>query len=248
MRVFRLCPMNQKPLLILFDVDGTLVHSKGAGRAATRAAMLKVFGTCGNIDSHEFSGKTDWYTAIELLTSEGFKDTEIQHRMPTYEREMGSYLSHFIGNYAVEPCHGALDTVRLLMQMPGIHLGVVTGNMMATTPIKLRAAGFTPEWFPIGAYGNESTDRNNLPAIALERANAHYGYSFTPDDVIVVGDTPMDIACARALGAIAVAVATGNVSANILAASQPDYLLKDLTTFATTVIPNGIAGASSLIS
>lgn len=224
------------PRLVLFDIDGTLLLTKGAGRAATRAAMLKVFGTCGKLDTHDFSGKTDWFTLIELLTPEGFKASDIEHRIPHYEREMSHFMAHFIHSYSASACTGALNLVHSLRRMEHIHLGVITGNVAATAPIKLRAAGFSPEWFPIGAYGNEAVDRNLLPALALARANRHYNHAFRPTDVIVVGDTPLDIACARALGAVAVAVSTGMVSYEALAACSPDYLLENLTTFESTVL------------
>ncbi|NWF70581.1 MAG: HAD hydrolase-like protein [Chloroflexi bacterium] len=225
-------------LLILFDIDGTLLLTKGAGRAATRAAMLRVFGTCGKVDTHEFSGKTDWFTLVELLGAEGFKENDIAHRIPAYEREMAHFLENFIGNYTVNACVGALPLVQRLRKTPHIHLGVITGNVNAVAPIKLRAAGFAPDWFPIGAYGNESIDRNLLPALALGRANRYYNHIFRPSEVIIVGDTPMDIACARALGAVAVAVATGTVSYDDLAAAAPDYLLRDLTSFESVVLDN----------
>ncbi len=224
------------PRLILFDIDGTLLLTKGAGRAATRAAMLKVFGTCGKVDTHDFSGKTDWFTLIELLTPEGFKEADIEHRIPAYEREMSHFMAHFINNYAAHACPGALNLVVSLRRMEHIHLGVITGNVASTAPIKLRAAGFSPEWFPIGAYGNEAVDRNLLPALALARANRHYEHVFRPSDVIIVGDTPLDIACARALGAMAVAVATGITSQETLSAAAPDYLLENLTSFESTVL------------
>jgi len=129
-----------------------------------------------------------------------------------------------------------MNLVQSLRKMEHIHLGIITGNVAAVTPIKLRAAGFAPDWFPIGAYGNEAIDRNLLPALALARANRHYDHVFRPSDVIIVGDTPLDIACARALGATAVAVSTGIVSADQLAACSPDYLLEDLTSFESQVL------------
>src|SRR5262249_51871990 len=97
--------------------------------------------------------------------------------------------------------------------------------------IKLRAAGFDPAWFPVGAYGHEARERDLLPAMAMARASDHYGYPFTPGDVIVVGDTLADIDCARALGAMAVVVGTGFEANEDLIAAKPDYFLNDLTEF-----------------
>jgi phosphoglycolate phosphatase len=108
-------------------------------------------------------------------------------------------------------------------------LGIVTGNVSLTAPVKLRAAGFDPAWFPIGAYGSEALERNDLPALALERACRFCGHHLTPTDVTIIGDTEADIACARAIGARAVAVTTGFTSREALAAAQPDHLLDDLS-------------------
>lgn len=214
--------------LVLFDIDGTLLWPKGAGRASTRAAMLEVFGTVGALDDHAFGGKTDWQTLVELL---GRSEEEIGQIMPRYEQVIARHLTTLIGGYAVEACPGALALVHALHRDDTVLLGVVTGNVSTTAPIKLQAAGFNPAWFPVGAYGSEALDRNRLPALALERAVRHYKHSLMPQQVIVVGDTTADIASARALGARAVAVKTGYETPQALAAAGPDELLDDLTTF-----------------
>jgi len=213
--------------LILFDIDGTLVWTRGAGREATRRAMIEVFGTCGALDGHKFGGKTDWQTLIELLAEIG----EIEPHMPAYNAAMERQLTAIIDQYDVQPCPGALDLIEALRQREDVALGLVTGNVSGTAPIKLRAAGFDPTWFPVGAYGSEALERDKLPALALARACEHYRCPFTPQQVIVVGDTPADVSSARALGALAVAVQTGFTTADELAAARPDYLLRDLTEF-----------------
>jgi phosphoglycolate phosphatase-like HAD superfamily hydrolase len=125
----------------------------------------------------------------------------------------------------------------LELQRRGLLLGVLTGNVSATAPIKLRAGGFDPAWFPIGAYGSEAADRNLLPFLALERARQHLQRSITPEQVVIVGDTPADVACARALGAVAVAVLTGFSSREEITSAAPDYVLDDLTQFVEVVLP-----------
>jgi phosphoglycolate phosphatase len=222
--------------LLLFDIDGTLVNTHGAGRATTRAAMLRVFGTVGALDTHKFSGKTDWYTLLELLTPEGFKPSEIERRLPQFQRAAGEHLAQSIHNYPAQACHGALAAVQALLRNPQVCLGVVTGNLPTTAPIKLRAGGFHAEWFPIGAYGTDARDRDDLPAIAISRAEAFYQRQFPAHEVIVIGDTAMDVSCARRVGAVAVAVKTGFADAHELEAAKPDYLLDDLTQFHTQVL------------
>lgn len=217
--------------LFLFDIDGTLVWTRGAGREATRHAMIEVFGTCGALVGHHFGGKTDWQTLHELLHEEGMTHEEIERRMPAYQEAMGRQLDAIIGNYPAEACPGALELVNSLRQRDDVALGIVTGNVSTTAPIKLRAAGFDPAWFPVGAFGHEAMARDNLPALAVARAVEHYRYPFTPQEVIVIGDTAADVSCARALGAVAVAVETGYTQENELIDAKPDYLLRDLTEF-----------------
>jgi phosphoglycolate phosphatase-like HAD superfamily hydrolase len=217
--------------LMLFDIDGTLVKTHGAGREATRHAMIEVFGTCGALAGHYFGGKTDWQTLHELLHEAGMTHEEIERKMPEYNAAMGRQLDAIIGQYPVEALPGTLELVQALRQRDDVALGIVTGNVSSTAPIKLRAAGFDPAWFPVGAFGHEAMARDNLPALALARAVEHYGYPFTPEEVMVIGDTPADVSCARALGAVVVAVETGFCEPGELAAAKPDFLLRDLTEF-----------------
>jgi phosphoglycolate phosphatase-like HAD superfamily hydrolase len=193
--------------------------------------MTDVFGTYGALVGHKFGGKTDWLTLHELLPAAGIAHEEIERRMHDYNVAMGVHLDAIIGQYEVTACPGSLELVEALSKRNDIGLGLVTGNVSSTAPIKLRAAGFDPDIFPVGAYGHEAMERDNLPGFAMARASEHYRYPFTPQDVIVVGDTLADIACARALGAVAVAVATGFEKVEDLQAAKPDYFLRDLTEF-----------------
>ncbi len=215
--------------LILFDIDGTLLLTRGAGREATRLAMLEVFGTISTLEKHTFGGKTDWQTLVELLASEGLTHDHIGARMAEFDAAMGRHSAAIIGNYPVEACVHALAAVETLRQRPDILPALVTGNARSTAPIKLRAGGFDPTWFPVGAFGNESADRRDLPPLALQRARDHWGVE--PEFVIVIGDTEMDVMCARAIDAIAVVVETGFGSREELVAAHPDYIIPDLSAF-----------------
>ena len=125
--------------------------------------------------------------------------------MPAFEASIAGHLTRIMGNHTVRPCRGAMAAVDRLRASDAYVLGIVTGNVSTTAPVKLRAAGYDPGWFPVGAYGSEAVDRNELPGLALERAIAYSGAALTAEDTVVIGDTPADIACARALGATAVA-------------------------------------------
>lgn len=223
--------------LLLFDIDGTLVLSKGAGREATVRSLQEVFGTDAGVRSLPFGGKTDWQILGEVLPAHGFHADEIRARLGDFQQAMARHLQAIIGDYAVEACIGTHEVIAALREREDILPGIVTGNVQTTAPIKLRAAGFDPAWFAIGAYGSESARRNDLPPLALQRAIAYCGETIPPQDVIVIGDTVADIECTRAIpGAIAVAVCTGFEARENLIAAQPDYLLENMTTFLAEVL------------
>ncbi len=220
--------------LILFDIDGTLLLTQGAGRESTRLAMTEVFGTAGAIDTHHFSGKTDWQTLFELLEGRCTRD-EIGAILPVYNETVGRHIGDIISNFAVTPTPGAVEAVTRLRARPDLSLGVLTGNPSRAAEVKLRAGGFDPAWFPVGAFGHEAFHRNDLPELAIQRARAHYGHDFPLSDIIIIGDTIMDIACARASGVVAAVVLTGFETREALEAAQPDAIFETLSDFATWV-------------
>jgi phosphoglycolate phosphatase-like HAD superfamily hydrolase len=222
--------MPDKHRLILFDIDGTLLRTHGAGRLSTRDAMLEIFGAADGLDAHSFGGKTDWQTLVELLAAHGYDERRVGDMMPVYEQAIARHLTRIIIESETIALPGALEAVTHLLDDRATVMGIVTGNVSTTAPIKLRAAGFDPAWFPVGAYGSERMLRDHLPALALERAIAHAGRDINPSDVIVIGDTVADIQCARAVGAKAVAVCTGFEPVANLENARPDVLLDDLTT------------------
>ncbi len=214
--------------VVLFDIDGTLLRSDGAGRAATRAALLEVFGTAEGVDTLHFGGKTDWFIVSEVVAGSAYAADDIARLMPAYSAALARHLARALEHYRIWPLPGALAAVNTLRDRPAMLLGLVTGNVRDTAALKLRAAGYDPEWFAVGAYGSESPDRGEVAALALQRAAQVSGRRLYPSQAVIVGDTPADIACARAIGARAVAVATGFASHDELAAANPDYLLDDL--------------------
>ena len=222
--------MTNHKRLILFDIDGTLLRTKGLGRNATAAAMIEVFGTASTVERHHFGGKTDWYTLTVLLAEHGYDEHRIGLRMADFVEAMGRHMNRLLPDYPATPLPGALTAVNRLRDDNATVLGLVTGNTPASAEVKLRGAGFDFTWFKVGAFGSESVDRNDLPRKALERARAHCSCKITHNDVIVIGDTAMDVAAARAVGGVAIAVRTGYEDPAVLEAAQPDYLLDDLTT------------------
>ncbi len=214
--------------LVLFDIDGTLLHSGGCGRAATRLALQDVFGTTGQLDEVSFAGTTDWQVVLEALVPAGFVAEEIRRDLDRYERAVAGHLAQIIAEFPIRPCAGAPEIVSSLRQDPAVLLGLVTGNMELLVAIKLRAAGYDPRDFKIGAFGSEGWTRPMLPPLALDRARQFAGIDFAPERVVIIGDTPGDIECADSIGARTIAVATGPFSVEQLAAHRPDHVFADL--------------------
>ncbi len=217
--------------LALFDIDGTLLLSQGLGRAAKARAMREVFGTEANVQAYPFGGKTDWQILNDLLNPLGWTSEAVGARMAEYETRFAHYMRDLAAEFTATPLPGALELVQALDARADVLVGVVTGNTRETAPVKLRAGGFEPSLFRVGAFGSESYNRNDLPALAIQRAEALIGQTIAPADVFVIGDTVADVMCARAVGAVAVAVLTGFEAREALLASRPDYVLNDLREF-----------------
>jgi len=217
--------------LLLFDLDGTLLMAHGAGREAKVRAMREIFGTDADVMTYPFGGKTDWQILVEVLGPHGYDRAAIGALMASYEARFAVHMAEVIRTNPAQPLLGAMELIATLRQQTDVLLGVVTGNTSSTAPIKLRAAGFDPAWFPVGAFGSESDDRRDLPRLALERAIAHAGRDIPAQSVIVIGDTVNDIVAARANGMRAVGVLNGFEEAELLRAAAPDVLLEDLTQF-----------------
>lgn len=215
--------------LILFDIDGTLLKTKGAGRLTTRDAMIEVFGTASTIETHHFGGKTDWYTLTLLLAEHGHTQDSIGDKMPDFVAAMGKYMLNYIKEYPSYALPGALEAIDRLRQSPDVILGLVTGNAPTSARIKLEGAGFDWNWFKVGAFGSESVDRNDLPRFAFERVSKHSRVHISPRNCVIIGDTVMDVEAARANDMRIIGVRSGFEDQQALIAAKPDHLIDDLT-------------------
>lgn len=215
-------------MLVLFDLDGTLMRGKGLGRPSTQATIKEVFGLDISLDTHVFGGKTDWSSLIELLTPHGVEHARIQEKLPDYMATKVRHMEQLIKTIPMWAIPGALETVDALRQRSHLTLGVLTGNVETTALFKLRAVGFDPDWFPIKVFGHEAINRNDLPPLALQRATSILNRIFPADEVWIIGDTLADIECAKVNGLHVAAVTTGFEDRDLLAAAEPDYLLDDL--------------------
>jgi phosphoglycolate phosphatase-like HAD superfamily hydrolase len=223
--------MVTAPVVVLFDIDGTILLTDGAGREALRTALSVVYGTMGPLDSYDFHGKTDPQIVLELMGGAGLEVGLIRSRLPrvwpVYLDRLRSELEERRRAGRITLLPGVAELLESLGRRPGVLLGLLTGNIEEGARLKLRAAGISAR-FAIGAYGSDSEARPEVARIALERIGARVG-GLAAGAVVVVGDTPEDIACARAVRARAVAVATGRHAVAELEAAGADAVFNDLS-------------------
>ncbi|MBV9657909.1 MAG: HAD hydrolase-like protein [Verrucomicrobia bacterium] len=215
--------------LLLFDIDGTLLTTGGAGEHGFGQAFQDAFGIADDLSTIDFAGATDSAIAGMLFEKHCLEPTPARHEhfRTTYLPHLGKNLARFQGR--VMP--GVRDWLPDLAARPGAVLGLLTGNFSTAAQLKLTHYGLF-DYFPFGAFADDSPHRDALGPIALGRARRIHGVEAFADparDVLIIGDTPRDIACARACGARMLAVATGKHNRASLSAHGPDFLADDLT-------------------
>lgn len=212
--------------LVLFDIDGTLV-SGGPAKEAFHLALLEVFGTAGDIDGHDFSGKTDPQIARELLVGAGLAAQTVDRGLPSlfsaYLRELEARLP----SHPVRVLPGVRSLLADLALIGDVALGLVTGNIAGGADLKLGSARLRRP-FRVGSFGSDREVRNDLPPVAMERARAEWSVEFAPGRTWIVGDTPRDVECARAHGLRTLAVATGNFRTDELREAGAEKVLESL--------------------
>lgn len=235
--------------LVLFDIDGTLLSAAGCGRRAIHAALREYFGSIGPRD-YWFDGKTDRQIVREMMQFDGHEDVVIDQRMDAL---LARYVECLHGELN-DPDHrsrlypGVAQLLDALEQRDDVVLGLLTGNLEAGARAKLAAAGLDPARFVIGAFGSDHEHRPALPAVAQQRARAVLGVEVEGSSMVVVGDTPADIACGRAVGATTIGVATGRFSTAELRAHAPSAVFETLvaTDEVLAAILDGVAGNAEL--
>ncbi|MGE5176372.1 MAG: HAD family hydrolase [Hyphomicrobiales bacterium] len=211
--------------LILFDIDGTLLREGIAPKIAFARALRETYGTTGPVGEFKFAGMTDPECVTEIMRLAGVGDSVIFERRVECLRRYVDHLQAEMKNHdGARLFPGVRELLERLNKLDEVLVGLLTGNILRGAQLKLRRWNLEP-YFRFGAYGDDHENRSVLAQIALEKAQALVGHPFTGPDTTVVGDTPRDVVCARAIGARAVVVATGQVARAELAASGPDALL-----------------------
>jgi phosphoglycolate phosphatase-like HAD superfamily hydrolase len=211
-------------ILVLFDIDGTLIDSRGAGVRGMSRAFLDVHGWPGALDDVPIAGRTDRAILGDVFRRQGVEDWEalLGTLRDAYLGVLPHELSSSGGAAMVLP--GVTRTLDVLGADDRFTVGLLTGNFVEGARLKLQAAGVW-ERFVLGAYGDDFVNRRDLVPVAVERAKA---LGAPPEGVIVIGDTPLDVDCAQAHGAVAVAVATGHYNVDALRATGAELVVGTL--------------------
>ncbi len=213
--------------LVLFDIDGTLIHTARAGVRSMNAAFREIHGHDDPLANVNFAGRTDRAIVADAFANMGLAFTEEAHDVirDAYLARLAAELSRPVDGATLLP--GVDGAIASFERQGRAGVGLLTGNYERGAAIKLGYFGLWPR-FSFGAFGDRHTNRRDLVPVAIESAERELGARIPASRVIVIGDTPFDVDCAKAHGAISVAVATGPFSREALAEHHPDVLLDTL--------------------
>ncbi len=214
--------------LVLFDIDGTLLDCGPQVRGLFGRSLEEVFGTAGPIDGYEFCGRTDLEIVLDLTAAAGIPLAAVRRGLPRMKALYLERLGRLLDAAEMRLLPAVGQILESLAARTDVCLGLITGNWRAGAGIKLARLGLDG-YFACGAFGDGQPDRMELPLLAMRRAAAVTGREFRPADCLIVGDSPADVACARAHGIAALAVATGRTPAERLAAAGARWVLPCLT-------------------
>lgn len=215
--------------VVLFDIDGTLLRTEGAGRRAMEQALRLAYGTIGD-PGYRYDGKTDRQIVREQMRAAGLPDAVID---PQLELVLDLYVSHLAADLArnpaqAVPCAGITPLLERLAASDRVLLGLLTGNIERGARAKLQAIALPFDQFRANAFGCDHEVRAELPAVARHRAQRLLGREIAGDQLVIIGDTPADIHCGRALNVRAIGVATGRFGVEELASHEPAAVFPSL--------------------
>ncbi|MBV9496610.1 MAG: haloacid dehalogenase-like hydrolase [Acidobacteria bacterium] len=212
--------------LALFDIDGTLITDDGAARTAFGDALVAVYGYDGDLARYDFSGRTDPQIAYMILRDTGLSDEAIAAKL---DAMWDHYLTGLARNATADRVRvlpGMRELLAVLAKRDDVTIALLTGNLERGARLKLGPTGLSP-YFPFGAFGSDSMHREELPPIAVARANAANGQHFHGRDVVILGDSIYDVRCGVPHGATTIAIASGKTSAERLQAENPSHFFTD---------------------
>jgi HAD superfamily hydrolase (TIGR01549 family) len=222
-----------KKTLILFDIDGTLLSTHGAGMRAMHRVGRRMFGDSFNFDGVKVAGHLDPLIFAEAAESNGLIDAGAKHQAfhDEYIDELRDELARAKDQVTAMPgIHHLLELLHQRAQDKGdVTLGLVTGNYSRAVPLKLEAIGLATDWFEITAFGDEGKTRPDLVALAMAKYKLVHDEPCDPKRVIVIGDTVRDVHCAKTHGCKALAVCTGGDNRATLLAAGADLVVNDLS-------------------
>ena len=220
--------------ILLWDIDGTLIRSSRPGgyKEYTIPVLEELFGTAGQLADMHVSGMTDMQIFIEALSNHGITHDDVRNRIHDLSERLTAEARKVTGNGVrfFELLPGVRETLEALDTHPRYRSALLTGNIEPMAYLKMELVGLEKFFTLPGAFGNESHNRRDLPALAAERIRRHLQLDLKPEEFIVIGDTPNDIDCARYFGARAVAVGTGRFYSNDeILEHAPDKFIPDLS-------------------
>jgi phosphoglycolate phosphatase len=215
--------------VVLFDIDGTLLRTDGAGRRSMEHALFTVFGTYGD-PTYRYDGKTDRQITREQMRWAGIGDDEIDRRMTEVFAIYGERLAEELASGAEQAVlmTGIPPLLQALGEHDAVTLGLLTGNIEEGARQKIRAVNLAWEQFLVNAFGSDHEHRPMLPSVAQQRAQALLGREVPGERMVIIGDTPADIFCGRSLNVRAIGVATGRYTVDELAACEAAAVFETL--------------------
>lgn len=214
--------------LLLFDIDGTLLHTSGNAVQALLAALESVYGKTPPSDGFLMDGKTELRIVHELLAMSRLARQDVESRLHEFWPSYAIELKKRILPATTVVYEGVRELIKALGQREDVLIALLTGNCEAAARVKLDAAGLGGA-FSFGIFGQHHEDRQRLPRLALDEAERRFDIRLAGKAVVIVGDTPADILCAKPLGLRSIAVATGRYTADDLASFRPDYVFENLS-------------------
>ena len=212
--------------LVLFDIDGTLVHTGGAGVKAFAKVFAEEFDAHDGLEKLKFAGRTDVSLVREFFKIHGIAETS-ENFARFFERYV-LWLDHILAHSQTETCPGVWEMLAEIKSLPQPPLlGLLTGNLRLGGEIKLRHFDLW-KMFATGAFADDHEDRDQIAVVAKARGGRILGRNLRGAEVLVIGDTPLDIRCGRAIGAKVLAVATGGATLEELQRHAPDWAVNDL--------------------